>query len=295
MEIGNNYLIDDYEDFEQEIKISFSDKLLEVKYFIRDKEEVKHFFERIESHKIRINLVREKFGFKQIFCRFYFGSFKLSLEEIKKLIDFQEQAFDFISIQKFGRDFNKFEQSYEYAIDNCNKPISLILDVKDRLLDFKQSLDYIGEWNIAMVRFIYGKIDTHFSKYFQISQMKKEIPFYLVSCSKRCVIKSIEDMRCSNIPVSVLAKSRFFNFDGTCMDYRPRSKTHKGQRFIPPKTISFFNSQTLLWDERENDKTFKKQRIIDFYNLNELEINEAILNNNPAISKVMKYLNGLDR
>jgi hypothetical protein len=294
MEIGNNYLIDDYDDFKQEIKIDFSDKLLELKYFLRNKEEVEHFFEQIDSHISKIESIKEKYNFKKIFCRFYFGKFNLSLQEIKKLIDFQNQVFDFISIQKFGRYFNKFEQSYEYAKDNYKKPISLILDIRDYLFDFKQSLDYLKEWDISMVRFIYGKIDTHFSKYFQISQVKKEIPFYLTACSKRCIIKSIEDKRCSNIPVSILSKSKLLNFDGSCMDYLPRSKTHKGQRFIPPETISFFNPKTLLWEERENDKTFKKQRILDFQNLNQVKVNETILNNNSTINRVMKYLNSLD-
>ena len=78
------------------------------------------------------------------------------------------------------------------------------------------------------------------------------------------------------------------------MDYLPRAKTHKKQRFIPPETISYFNPDTLLWEEMKNDGSFKKQRIIDFDNLNKIKINDALLLKNPTINRVMNYLENLN-
>lgn len=294
MELANNNIVDDYNSFSDEVKIDFSDKVLEMKYFIRDKEELEYFFSRSDFYKEKINFLRKKYLFKKIICRFYFAKFIISFEEMKSLIDFQSSICDEITIQKIGRDFNNFERTYEYVRGTYDKPISIILDIKDPLMDFKQSLKYIDEWDLSTVRFLYGKIDSHFSKYFLVSQLKKELPFYLTACKKRCVIKSLEDKKCSNIPISILAKSELLDFDGCCMDYCPRSKTHKNQRFIPPENMSFFNPKTLLWEERKNDGTFKKQRLLDFDNFNKVKISKNVLENNSTIKRVIDYLEDLN-
>jgi hypothetical protein len=295
MEIANNNLIDDYPKFESNLKFNFSEDILEIKYFIRDEKELKHFFEKMEFYQNKIKQIKQEYKFKKVFCRFYFGKLKVSYDNLKKLIDFQSNVFDEITIQKIGRDFNNFERSYEYAVENYDKPISLVLDIKDHSLDFKQSLDYLKTWNLSNIRFIYGKIDTHFSKYFLISKIDKKLDFYLVACPKRCKIRSIEDPKCSNIPVSILSKSKlFFNFDACCMDYLPRSKTHKGQKFVPPEKLSFFNPKTLLWEEKDNDGSFRKQRLLDFNNLNNIKVTDSMLNNNPTIKKVIDYFGRLN-
>jgi len=120
-EIANPNQVYDYRASGRTVTIDFSNNILELKYFVRNKEELKNFLQNLEDYQEEVKAIRKDLKFGKIICRFDFGKQEVSENVLKRLIDFQYNVFDEITVQKIRRDNALFKRLLEYTFNSLKQ------------------------------------------------------------------------------------------------------------------------------------------------------------------------------
>ena len=292
-EIANLYQIYDFRFSGRTATIDFSGKKLEIKYFVRTLEELKSFFKEIKFYRDEVKSIKKDLKFDKIWCRFDFGKSEISEDDLKKLIDFQKDIFDEVSIQKVGRNINIFRNVLDYAYSISTQPFSVVVDVKEKSQELMETLNLLENFTISNLRVVYGKFDTHLNKYTLIELKKNnlQIPLYLVGCNKRCSMKDLKNKNVRNVPVSIIARSWIFGFEGCCLDYNPVKFRKNKSGF--PTSMDVFNLEKCLWEEHKHKKNFRDIRLMNWNNFNKLDISKQNLQNKKEVMIILNHLQNL--
>lgn len=194
-------------------------------------------------------------GFKKSSCVFIFeGIFEISLELQKKIIDYQTEIFDEITITHIEKQFNDLLHCVEYA-KTKNKQISIYSDFKYVLNTIEKTAKLVLEdKEIYKLKLRSRKFKSVQSKYERISSLFKDSykRLHLTLCNKKISIFGYKNFSFEFI-------ARIYGFKSFCEYFRaiPKIKRKgKPRRFI----VLGFNKNTLFY-ERTWGLAVKRQEL----------------------------------
>lgn len=291
MQYFNNTQINDWESSKRTALIDFTGKALEYIYFVRTEKEFNDLLNIKPTEKKKFQDIRKILKFSKIICRFFFGNYKPNLEQQKKLIDFQLDIFDELSVQLVKTQFQNFKQLYEYA-KTKDIPISTVADVSLSLNNLKETCKYMIEIKPANTRWIQRKIDSYYQHYLVISRTLKNagMDYYLVSCDKRCSIK-VKDF--NDIAIPIIARGHF-EFKGCCFNYQQPPKQPKNKKPFFPDTMDQFDLSDYKYKKVKN-KDYKRSRANDVDNLGKADVSKKAIDQRDSVKQLFQHLKGLEK
>ncbi|MBU1974828.1 MAG: hypothetical protein KKG59_00315 [Nanoarchaeota archaeon] len=289
LQIANNNQVEDFRISGGQVLQDFSGKWLELKYVLRDERSVDQFLENKSSLQNEVRKLRKDLKFGKIFCRFDFGAFLPSVSLQQKLVAFQREHFDEVTVQLINRKFDDFKIVFKYAKGQHNAKVSSLVDLSLSPPLLLQVLQYLVEEKPSSTRWYQRKFSTYIHQYRLVNKVmqKADIDYLLVSCRKRCSI----DEASRNVDISTVAKS-FFGFKGCCHDYRPANKAgKKGQRRFAMH-MDVFNPKTYEWEMHVNDN-YKVNRLRNYLHLDAVQTSEQEAKKREKVKHLLVYLQAL--
>jgi len=263
MQIANNNQIEDFVASGQEQTQVFEGKNLELKFFLRTKEEFRKFLENKEHIKDYVSKVRSNLKFGKIICRFNFRDYKPTIIEQKSLIDFQDGIFDELNVQMVGSKFNDFKEICEYAKNKTNKNITTLVDsILQRNLTL-EIINYLANLNPTNTRWLYHNIESFGEDLVFISDSMARLGLSasLTGCRKRFGGKT----EFKNLDVSTICKTAL-GFKSCCLDYRPANKDKKKGQKLFATEMDVFNEKNYEWSAEVNNH-YRENRTNDYLKL----------------------------
>jgi hypothetical protein len=287
MENANNGHLRDFKSSNGSVIQDFSNRNLENTFFLRNKQELNLFLDNLKIYQDELIDEKQKLNFENVFCNFKFGQSDPSLEEQKKIIDFQINCCDEIVVKQVNEDFRNFKIVLEYAKSKTEKPVIAFSDIALRDPMLVELMNYFQEFPPDAVTIKYRKIDSrgNLKKYRFISSSLNElqIPFYASECGKRCGIRNFWE-----ISVSATLKG-YFGFSRCCMDYKYPKKNNK----FPVKNLDKFDLNTYSWEKQDKGDYYNK-RLKDFENLNKIEISQSEIAKRKNLKRLFDHLDKQD-
>jgi hypothetical protein len=286
MQYANNNQVEDFLQSSITELQDFSGKSLELKYYLKSETDLKKFLENQDSMKRQIEKIRTDLRFSKIICRFYFGNYHPTLELQKKLISFQEDIFDEITVQMIKDNFDNFKIVYEYTKNKTEKSVSTLIDPILNPALLIQIISYFSEITPTNTRWIYHQLDTYIDRLRIISKTMKElgIDYYLTGCRK--IYGGKTEFR--NIDVSTMCKA-YFGFKGCCLDYRSAKRERKKGQKVFVKDMYIFEEQNYEWKKVKNDN-YKTNRLRDYVKLDRINPTKEEIEIRERIKLLCQYL-----
>jgi len=288
METANNNIVEDWKISGRTEKIDFSGKTLELKIPVKSEKEAETLISNSVNTENSVKDIKKQLKFDKVICRFDFEDFVPSEQTQKQLAEFQEKTFDEITIHMIDGDFTTFKIVFEYSLSKLKKPVSTLIDLQQHPEDLKEYCEYFMIMKPANTRWLGHKIDTNIQRYRVISGILQNagIDYPLTGCRPRCSIENFKD-----IAVSVIVRF-YFGFKSCCLEYNPskRDKKTKIKGFSP--TMDYFNTETCEF-ERVPNKNYRRNRIGNFFRLNELDISPNSIKNIKKVNLLFQHLQKL--
>jgi hypothetical protein len=291
MQFFNNTQINDWEDSKRTMLIDYSGKTLEYIYPVKSEKQLKKLLNEKNKEKKLFEDIKDKLKFSKIICRFFFNNYKPNLELQKKLIDFQVDVFDELSVQLIATKFNDFKSLYEYA-KNKKLSISIVADTGLSLKNLKEFCEYLISKKPTNTRWTKRKIDSYYQHYLVISRSLKKagIDYHLVSCSKRCGIKESDF---NDIAVPIIARGHF-GFKGCCFAYREPPKQPKNKKPFFPSEMDKFDIETYKFNKVKN-KSYKESRTQDSFKIDSADVSKKAIDNRDSVKRLFQYLKKFEK
>ena len=282
MQIRNNNHVEDFLLSDGKVVTDLSGKSVELKYFLRDETTLREFLAN-DSIKKQVKDLKVRSKLSKIICRFFFKDYAPSLELQKKLIFFQKQVFDEVTVHMVKDNFGDLKTLYGYALSNTKKPISTLIDLKLSPSLLIQVVEYLGTVRPANTRWVYRELKSHIYQFAIVSKFMQAsgIDAYITGCRK--IYGGDTEFR--NIDVSTILKG-FFKFKGCCLDHRPRNKGRGG---FP---IRVFKEENYEWVELKL-KDYRASRLEDFLKMDAVNPTQEEIDSREKVKRLFKTLEAL--
>lgn len=283
MQIANNKHVEDFLLSGGKVVTDLSGKSVEIKYFLRNETALKAFLAN-DAIKKELRDVKEKSRISKIICRFFFWDYVPSLELQKKLILFQTEVFDEVTVQMVQNNFDSFKTLYGYALSNTEKPISTLIDLKLSPSLLIQIVEYLGTVRPANTRWVYRQLKSHIDRFVIVSKFMQAsgIDAYITGCRK--IYGGDTEFR--NIDVSTILKG-FFKFKGCCLDHRLPNKGRGGF------SIRVFKEENYEWVELKKIKDYRASRLEDLVKMDGVNPTQEEIASREKVKRLFKTLETL--
>ena len=287
MENANNGHLRDFKSSNGAVIQDFSDRNLENTFFLRDENEIRSFLKNIKIYQEELLNTKQKLKFENIFCNFKFGKYKPSLENQKKIVNFQIDCCDEVVVKQIQEDFESFKIVLEYAKSKTEKPVIAFIDIGLRDPMLVELMQYFKEFSPDGVTLKYRKIDSrgNLKKYRFLSKnlSNLQVPFYSSECGKRCGIRGFWELS-----VSAILKG-YFGFTRCCMNYSYPKKNNK----FPAKELDKFDLVSYSWEKQDKGDYYNK-RLKDFDNLNKIKTSNSEIAKRKKLKRLFDHLDKQD-